>query len=57
MYSSEAFKINDEKIIEEFIAKNPFAILTSENNGKIEVTHLPVKRFKDAKTDYVSQIQ
>ena len=49
MYSAEAFKINDEKIIEEFIAKNPFAILTSENNGKIEVTHLPVNRFKDGK--------
>ena len=49
MYSPEAFKINDEKIIEDFIAKNPFAILTSENNGKIEITHLPINRFKDAK--------
>ena len=49
MYSPEAFKINDEKIIEDFIAKNPFAILTSENNGKIEITHLPINRFKDGK--------
>jgi len=49
VYSPEAFKITDEKIIEEFIAKNPFAILTSENNGKIEVTHLPINRFKDGK--------
>ena len=47
MYSLEAFKLNDEKIIEGFIAKNPFAILTSENNGKIEITHLPINRFKD----------
>ena len=49
MYTPEAFKITDENIIEEFIAKNPFAILTSENNGKIEVTHLPINRFKDGK--------
>ena len=49
MYTPEAFKITDEKIIEEFIAKNPFAILTSEENGKIEVTHLPINRFKDGK--------
>lgn len=49
MYSPDAFKITDESIIENFIAKNPFAILTSENNGKIEVTHLPINRFKDGK--------
>ena len=49
MYTPEAFKITDEKIIEEFIAKNPFAILTSENNGKIEVTHLSINRFKNGK--------
>jgi transcriptional regulator len=49
VYTPEAFKITDEKIIEEFIAKNPFAILTSENDGKIEVTHLPINRFKDGK--------
>ena len=49
MYSPDAFKITDENIIEEFIAQNPFAILTSENNGKIEVTHLPINRFKDGK--------
>jgi len=47
LYTPEAFKITDENIIEEFIANNPFAILTSENNGKIEVTHLPINRFKD----------
>ena len=49
MYSPDIFKITDENIIEEFIAKNPFAILTSENNGKIEITHLPINRFKDGK--------
>ena len=49
MYSLEAFKITDENIIEEFIAKNPFAILTSEHNRKIEVTHLPINRLKDGK--------
>ena len=49
MYSPEDFKITDQTIIEEFIAKNPFAILTSEYNGNIEVTHLPINRFKDGK--------
>jgi transcriptional regulator len=49
LYLPEAFKITNENIIEEFIAKNPFAILTSENHGKIEVTHLPINRFKDGK--------
>ena len=49
MYSPEAFKITDEEIIEDFIAKNPFAILTSENDGKIEITYLPINRFKDGK--------
>jgi predicted FMN-binding regulatory protein PaiB len=49
LYSPDAFKITDENIIEEFIAKNPFTILTSEHNGKIEVTHLPINRFKDGK--------
>ncbi len=49
MYSPEAFKITDENIVEDFIAKNPFAILTSEENGKIEVTHLPINRLKDGK--------
>jgi transcriptional regulator len=49
LYSPEAFKITDENIVEDFIAKNPFAILTSEENGKIEVTHLPINRLKDGK--------
>jgi len=49
MYSPEAFKITDANIIEEFIAKHPFAILTSESNGRIEITHLPINRFKDGK--------
>ncbi|HHD80945.1 MAG TPA: FMN-binding negative transcriptional regulator [Campylobacterales bacterium] len=49
MYSPEAFKITDENIVEDYIAKNPFAILTSEENGKIEVTHLPINRLKDGK--------
>jgi len=49
MYSPKEFKIIDEKIIEEFISKNPFAILASEKNGKIEITHLPINRFKNGK--------
>jgi len=49
MYTPEPFKITDQTIIEEFIAKNPFAILTSEHNGNIEITHLPINRFKDGK--------
>ncbi|NCO01469.1 MAG: FMN-binding negative transcriptional regulator [Epsilonproteobacteria bacterium] len=49
MYSPDAFKITDENLIEEFISKNPFALLTSENHGKIEVTHLPINRLKDGK--------
>ena len=49
MYTPEAFKMTDPSIIEEFIAKNPFAILTSEHNGAIEITHLPINRFKDGK--------
>ena len=49
MYTPKSFKITDQTIIEEFIAKNPFAILTSEHNGSIEITHLPINRFKDGK--------
>jgi len=49
VYLPEAFKITDENIIEEFIEKNSFAILTSSSNGKIEVTHLPINRFEDGK--------
>jgi len=49
MYSPKAFKITDKALIEEFIEANPFAILTSEHNGKIKVTHLPINRLKDGK--------
>ena len=49
MYTPEPFKITDQALIEEFIAKNPFATLTSENNGRIEVTHLPINRFSNGK--------
>ena len=43
MYTPEAFNITDENIIEEFIAKNPFAILISEENGKIEIIYFSLK--------------
>lgn len=49
MYTPEAFKITDETIINKFIEDNPFAILTSSENGKIEVTHLPIFRLDDGK--------
>lgn len=49
MYTPDIFKVTDTKLIEDFISKNPFAILTSTNNGKIEITHLPINRFKDGK--------
>ncbi len=47
MYIPKEFEIKDKKVIEDFISKNPFATLTSMENGKIEVTHLPISRFKD----------
>ena len=47
MYIPEIFKIKDKKLIEEFMAEYPFAILTSMHDNKIEVTHLPISRFKD----------
>jgi len=49
MYSPKSFQITDQTIIEEFIKANPFATLTSEHNGKIQVTHLPINRLKDGK--------
>jgi len=49
LYLPDVFKVTDENIIEEFISKYPFAMLTSQINGKIEVTHLPINRFKDGK--------
>ena len=49
MYSPEPFMITDLTIIEEFISNNPFASLASEHDGKIEITHLPINRFKDGK--------
>jgi len=47
MYLPELFIITDLTIIEEFITNNPFASLASEYDGKIEITHLPINRFKD----------
>lgn len=49
MYVLKEFKIKNKKIIEKFILMNPFATLVSEKEGKIEVTHLPINRFKDGK--------
>ena len=49
MYTLKPFKITDKNTIEEFITNNPFAILTSEHHGKIEVTHLPINRFENGK--------
>lgn len=49
MYTPKKFQITDENTIEAFISQNPFAILASENNKKIEVTHLPINRFNDGK--------
>lgn len=49
MYTPKVFKITDEAVINQFIKDNPFAILTSCENGKIEVTHLPVFRLNDGK--------
>jgi len=43
VYTPEAFNITDENIIEEFIAKNPFAILISEENDKIEIIYFSLK--------------
>jgi len=49
MYIPNEFEITDKTIINAFIDNNPFAILTSCNNGKIEVTHIPILRLSDGK--------
>ena len=49
MYTPKVFKITDEAVINQFIKDNPFAILTSCENGKIEVTHLPIFRLNNGK--------
>jgi len=49
MYTLEVFEVTDEATINKFIKDNPFAILTSSENGKIEVTHLPIFRLGDGK--------
>lgn len=49
MYTPEPFKITDHAIIDAFIANHPFATLVSQKSGKIDVTHLPVNKFKDGK--------
>ena len=49
MYTPKAFKITDEVVINQFIKDNPFAILTSCEKEKIEVTHLPIFRLNDGK--------
>ncbi|MEO8446970.1 MAG: FMN-binding negative transcriptional regulator, partial [bacterium] len=42
MYTPEHYKIKDHKEIVEFINKNSFAILITNNKGKINATHLPL---------------
>lgn len=42
MYTPKHFKMNDRKEIFDFIHKNSFAILVSQNNGKLVATHIPV---------------
>lgn len=49
MYIPESFKVEDQHVIEKFINKYPFAILTSVHQGKILATHLPITRLKDGK--------
>lgn len=47
MYIPEQFKIDDEKIIHEFIKSNPFATLISSVDENIEATHMPINRLLD----------
>ena len=49
MYTPKTFKVEDGQQIEEFLAANPFAILISAIDGKIEATHLPINRFGNGK--------
>ncbi len=49
MYSPEIFKITDEARIEDFLQAYPFATLVTEEEGRIEVTHLPINRLSDGK--------
>lgn len=42
MYTPKHFKIHDKKEIYEFINSNSFAILISNNNGKLNASHIPV---------------
>lgn len=49
MYTQKAFKTNNQSIINQLIEDNPFATLVSTQNDSIEVTHLPINKFKDGK--------
>lgn len=42
MYTPEHFKMNDKDEIIEFIRHNSFAILISNNDGKLNSTHIPI---------------
>lgn len=42
MYTPKHFKIHDKKEIYEFINSNSFAILISNNKGKLNASHIPV---------------
>jgi transcriptional regulator len=49
MYIPKAFKIEDQDLIDAFVADNPFATLITAFNGKIDATHLPIVRFSNGK--------
>lgn len=42
MYTPKHFKMSDRNEINDFIHKNSFGILVSQNEGKIIATHLPI---------------
>ena len=42
MYTPKHFKMSDDNEIFEFIHKNSFAILVSQNDGKMKATHIPI---------------
>lgn len=42
MYTPEYFKMDDIREITDFIRQNSFAILISNNNGKLNSTHIPI---------------
>jgi transcriptional regulator len=49
MYIPKSFKIEDQELIDAFVADNPFATLITAFNGNIDATHLPIVRFRNGK--------